>query len=131
MSEVKSKSGRALSEMPQSHSLVVSSKSEEINAALASVGKSFSHIEVIQASPCSGRLLLQQRTDRSVSLNRSMTPQDVGFELYGGMFQLEARYNPPTQPDTLYEKGWEIRRVEIDGQPAALALAAWVRKVSA
>ena len=114
-------------DLPRSIFLVSSSNWYEIANALihvfGSIGCSFTHIDIIQGEPFSGRILYKQRVPNIVSLPRPFSSLEMARELirFG---KEEARYDPLFVQNR--SKGWEIRKVYINNLPAAIALAKWV-----
>ncbi len=128
--ETKSTSGRSLSDVPHSALVLQSANQREIAAAIAKVGALFTHVEVVQDSPRTARILLQRPSPYSVSLSKALDPDEAAFELCGrGLAEL-SRYYPEKPESPLDVKGWEIRRALVSGTPAVVVLAAWIRKLA-
>jgi hypothetical protein len=116
-------------ELPPSEEVTASANYNFIASALVAIipeGETFDFVEIVKGAPRSGRLLSQTSTGTSVALPTKLTRFGVAHELEKLLSQ--ARFDPPGQPSPSMLKGWEIRKVVIDGTLAALIWAAWVRQ---
>lgn len=124
--------GRKEVDLPPSESITITADKTKIVEALSAIiphGDYYRHVEVMQNTARSGRIIFPRSTSVSVSLGTFLSPADVYIELIG-KFSCEARYDPQENPSSLYEKGWEIRKIEIEGVIGALIWATWIRKLA-
>jgi hypothetical protein len=114
-------------ELPQSEPVIASANYNFIASALLAIireGETFDFVEIVKGAPRSGRLLSSTPIDASVALPKKLSRFGVAHELEKLLG--EARFDPPIPTSSSVLRGWEIRKIVINGTPAALIWAAWV-----
>lgn len=117
------------SELPSSEPTVASDRIPDLTDAISlAIGpeRACSHVTIARGGPQSCRVFLVAPYADAVTFNGNQvrSPRQIAQELMQFTDQ-DARY--PERRDFTTRKGWAIRKIELDGNPVAVAEAAWVR----
>ena len=119
---------KELADIGQAQEIAASDDPVELSNALQSIlnsSRRFTHYDIVRGGMGSVRLFLQQPFGESIDLPESSSEAgSIARELIQLRNEGGARY--PDKPCADREQGWRIRKIEIQGKPAAIAEAAWV-----
>lgn len=89
----------------------------------------FTHFDRTVGGKCSCRLLFLEAVPgftRTPPLRPPYSPFLTASEFFNPIFMREARYDPPHPPSPGHQKGWEVRKTDVDGKLLVIVMAAWV-----
>jgi hypothetical protein len=95
-----------------------------LHTAFKSESDFFTHYTVVRDSDRSCRVLYQRPDDETAALPRSMTSEEIAYDLLIELTPRQARYQAPSH--VRQKKGWKVESAEIDGHRAVVVWAEWV-----
>ena len=116
-----------LQDVPHSIQCTVTSNAEKLAAALRSISENYTHYDIIEGVPSSGRVLMSHAIRdarvKPAAFRQILDPLGMAEELCE--LANEARYSPNAPLRPTMRRGWEIRRGLFNGRPLVIAWAAW------
>lgn len=114
--------------LPVCHEILgASAATRQLADMLSSVAAEFRYTLPVQGLPFSVRLILTEPFEKSVSFGGPCSAEQVAESLMQSIRLAEVRHHPLPHCSYLInkERGWQVHRLCINGNPSVLASTTW------